>query len=174
MPSHKILVCLHDDAQRYHVEKLAEQLALEEMLGKFKFVFQNFEKFQEGNKADKFDQVIIWTVKTERDDIEMSLDFYQYYSEAPVVAIIVSDGDEGEIKDSLKNQEMLFFLADEEEHEADTLRDALSANRARYDVIFEQQVKEAFQKFDKDGSGAIDRNELAQLSKELGHELTEE
>lgn len=35
-------------------------------------------------------------------------------------------------------------------------------------------MKEAFNKFDKDGSGAIDREELALLSKELGHELNEE
>jgi len=38
----------------------------------------------------------------------------------------------------------------------------------------EEDVKPAFQKFDKDGSGAIDKNELGQLSKDLGHELTED
>jgi Ca2+-binding EF-hand superfamily protein len=36
------------------------------------------------------------------------------------------------------------------------------------------EVKVAFDKYDADGSGAIDKDELAQLSKELGHELTGE
>jgi len=38
----------------------------------------------------------------------------------------------------------------------------------------ENEVKTAFAKYDADGSGAIDKEELAELSKELGHELTEE
>jgi Ca2+-binding EF-hand superfamily protein len=38
----------------------------------------------------------------------------------------------------------------------------------------EDDVKPSFAKFDKDGSGAIDREELTQLMKELGQEMTEE
>ena len=36
----------------------------------------------------------------------------------------------------------------------------------------ENEVKVAFNKYDADGSGAIDKEELGELSKELGHELT--
>jgi len=36
------------------------------------------------------------------------------------------------------------------------------------------EVKIAFAKYDADGSGAIDKEELGELSKELGHELTDE
>lgn len=43
-----------------------------------------------------------------------------------------------------------------------------------YDEKYENDLKIAFNKFDKDGSGAIDKDELADLSKELGSELTEE
>jgi Ca2+-binding EF-hand superfamily protein len=43
-----------------------------------------------------------------------------------------------------------------------------------YEEIYEKDLKIAFNKFDKDGSGAIDKDELADLSKELGSELTEE
>jgi Ca2+-binding EF-hand superfamily protein len=35
-------------------------------------------------------------------------------------------------------------------------------------------LRVAFNKFDKDGSGSIDKEELADLSKELGSELTED
>ena len=44
----------------------------------------------------------------------------------------------------------------------------------KYDEKYENDLKVAFNKFDKDGSGAIDKDELAELSKELGSELTEE
>jgi Ca2+-binding EF-hand superfamily protein len=52
----------------------------------------------------------------------------------------------------------------------DCLKDCAKA----YDKKFENDLKIAFNKFDKDGSGSIDREELADLSKELGSELTEE
>jgi Ca2+-binding EF-hand superfamily protein len=43
-----------------------------------------------------------------------------------------------------------------------------------YDTEREENVIPAFNKYDADNSGAIDKEELAALSKELGHELTEE
>ena len=43
-----------------------------------------------------------------------------------------------------------------------------------YDEKFKKDLEIAFNKFDKDGSGSIDKEELANLSKELGSELTEE
>ena len=45
---------------------------------------------------------------------------------------------------------------------------------SKYDEIYTNEVKSAFDKFDKDGSGAIDKNELSQLSVQLGHPLDEE
>jgi len=57
---------------------------------------------------------------------------------------------------------------------AQAVMNAIIANKGNFDDICENQVTPAFEKFDKDGSGAIDRDELAQLSKELGHELNEE
>jgi len=44
----------------------------------------------------------------------------------------------------------------------------------KYDEKYEQEVKPAFAKFDKDGSGAIDKSELSQLSTELGHPLDDD
>jgi hypothetical protein len=44
----------------------------------------------------------------------------------------------------------------------------------KYDEIYTNEVKSAFDRFDKDGSGAIDKTELSQLSLELGHPLNDE
>jgi hypothetical protein len=44
----------------------------------------------------------------------------------------------------------------------------------RYDQMSANEVRVAFDKYDADGSGAIDKEELALLSKELGNELTDE
>ena len=49
---------------------------------------------------------------------------------------------------------------------------AVAANILAYDEMRENEVKVAFDKYDADGSGAIDKEELGELSKELGHELT--
>ena len=51
---------------------------------------------------------------------------------------------------------------------------AIGFNIAQYDDMLAQEVKTAFDKYDADGSGAIDKEELAALSKELGQELTAE
>jgi Ca2+-binding EF-hand superfamily protein len=45
---------------------------------------------------------------------------------------------------------------------------------SKYDEIYTNEVKTSFDRFDKDGSGAIDKNELSQLSLELGHPLNDE
>jgi Ca2+-binding EF-hand superfamily protein len=45
--------------------------------------------------------------------------------------------------------------------------------KSQYAKIYEDEVKKAFKKFDKDGNGRIDKEELEDLSKKLGHELSE-
>jgi Ca2+-binding EF-hand superfamily protein len=43
-----------------------------------------------------------------------------------------------------------------------------------YELKKDNEVKEVFEKFDIDGNGCIDRQELASLSLSLGHTLTDE
>jgi hypothetical protein len=45
---------------------------------------------------------------------------------------------------------------------------------AKYDEIYTNEVKTAFDRFDRDGSGAIDKSELSQLSLQLGHPLDDD
>jgi len=45
--------------------------------------------------------------------------------------------------------------------------------KTQYTKLLEEDVKPAFKKFDKDGSGSIDKAELKELSKDLGNELND-
>jgi len=51
---------------------------------------------------------------------------------------------------------------------------AIDDLKAGYEAKIESDVKPAFQKFDADGSGAIDKAELQKLSETLGFPLTDE
>ena len=44
----------------------------------------------------------------------------------------------------------------------------------KFETLSSDVVKKTFDKFDVDGSGAIDKDELAKLSEELGHPLNDE
>ena len=56
----------------------------------------------------------------------------------------------------------------------EALSKALGDNVEAYGEMRENEVKVAFDKYDADGSGAIDKEELGELSKELGHELNQD
>ena len=57
---------------------------------------------------------------------------------------------------------------------AETIYERVEKMIAKYDEIYTNEVKTAFDRFDKDGSGAIDKSELEQLSLELGHPLNDD
>jgi len=66
------------------------------------------------------------------------------------------------------------FTGDDDSLKAANVSAALVASKTAYEVILRDQVTVAFNKFDADGSGAIDKEELGELSKELGQELTDD
>jgi len=55
-----------------------------------------------------------------------------------------------------------------------TLMTSLSQLREHKEMIFEKTVLPAYNKFDKDGNGTLDLQELGQLSAQLGQPLTDE
>jgi len=55
-----------------------------------------------------------------------------------------------------------------------SILNAVNWSKRQYDKVMANDVMPAFKKFDKDGSGEIDREELGELSAELGHTLTAE
>jgi len=104
------------------------------------------------------------------DDVEMSEELYQHYSAAPVTAWVIKSDMAECIQSKFSSKAHVIQTEDL----AAGLIDAINHCSQRYNEIYENDVKTAFAKFDQDGSGAIDKNELAQLSKDLGFELTEE
>ena len=123
---------------------------------------------------DKFDMVIALFRDKSEDDIEMSEDFYNHYLCAPVAACVCKDGDcvSEEFVTNKFGDHIKYMTTDN--FDGSNIIAAFQAGQAKYAEKKQNDVEPAFAKFDKDGSGAIDKEELAALSKELGTELTEQ
>jgi len=104
--------------------------------------------------------------------------FYLWYGRVPVVNMLTDKDTEAErfVNDILKNNAVKYFdlTGDDDSVKAANVSAALVASKTAYEVILRDQVTVAFNKFDADGSGAIDKEELGELSKELGQELTDD
>ena len=92
------------------------------------------------------------------DDVEMSEDFYNHYLVAPVVTCI---GNEELAEPIKKFGDHIHFITVSSEDEAEkAMVEAFEHCKTKYASILEKDVKPAFAKFDKDNSGAIDKEEL--------------
>ena len=118
------------------------------------------------------------------DDLEMQKEMYIFYSEVPVCQYFITSEMKNE-KEELNKISSFFqsnfkgrVVSDEayliSPDNAEEFYNGLKKCTETYEEKYENDLKIAFNKFDKDGSGAIDKDELAELSKELGSELTEE
>ena len=138
----------------------------------------DYDSFAEGGREDHYNAVIIPLLGDEvaADDIEMQEEFYQYYGAAPVTAWVFRE----DLADGLKalvsggHKVFTFAAGSDVGGKAEATLKAVQWAKAEFEAKKGDDVKKAFEKFDADGSGAIDRDELANLSKELGFELTDE
>jgi len=130
-----------------------------------------FDNFQEGKRAGTFDFVFACLNAMTDDDLGMSEEFYQFYATAPIFYAFVEKEDEA-VTTLLKgwNDKVVVKTTDAE---SANIAAAFTEASATYDQLFNDDVKPAFALFDKDGSGAIDKNELQDLSKKLGNELND-
>ena len=160
---HKILILAPEEE---HIAKFNMQLA---STADATIKTSHFESFQEGKRVDKFDIVIMWVPEADEGEIEMSEEFYKHYSIAPVCGWYTRCGDA--IKEMFKSD---FCFQEPSDNQKDDLKALIKTLTEKYNKVLEDDVKPAFKKFDKDGSGAIDRTELGQLSKDLGQELSED
>lgn len=156
---------------------------------RFNVKVTTYEQFLDDKKEDTFDFVILVFMRAaSSDDLEMKADYYEYYSKVPLVhyAIAQKEQDSDElagVKDYLKAKcDQRLFSSDplvfNDLNEIGTCAENLISHMDRLhdkkEEIFEQTVKKAFQKFDKDGNGTIDAQELQELSKMLGQPLDDD
>ena len=146
-----------------------------------KYEYTDYDSFKEGSHVDTFDCVILsFYEEVTGDDLEMYEDIFQHYGTAPVFAFVGQKLEEGE--DELKsavqkfnpNAQFFFFEGEEKKAQSDAFLTAIKSCEAQKATMYKEVVCPAFAKFDKDGSNAIDKDELATLMKSLGTELNDD
>ena len=176
MSSRKVLVIIPNDTVMEKFKKLN---------GFFSSVFKNFQlkatsndEFLEGKLIATFDfAVILNEDNIDEEEFEMQREFLEHYLTCPISASFTTYGTK--LPEDLSSKLTQATSIDEdmtgrEQEVLVQLAELCSQCSAIQDSMDEGKVKEAFNKFDKDGSGAIDRDELAQVSAELGQPLSEE
>ncbi len=122
-----------------------------------------YDSFQEGSKQSTFDFVIAFLgEETQIDDIQMQEEFFAHYIEAPIFNWVSSASDAYLTEIGGQKSKVFTYTAgaaDEEKGAA--VLEALNHSIAEYERISANVVKPAFDKYDKDGSGGIDKEELA-------------
>ena len=170
MSQTKVLIVCQD-------EKMQDQLKVNAAIKKLAsdgatLKWTNQDSFQEGKRVGTFDAVFYALGEASLEDVEMCEEYYQYYAVAPVCFIFSSaEGDDG-IHKLFKewNDKVIFKVATDA---AQGMSDSFEEAKALYAKLLDSDVKPAFNEFDKDQSGSIDKAELGELSKKLGNELTD-
>jgi len=109
----------------------------------------------------------------------MSEELIQHYATAPVFAFVIAESDKKAeveaacLKFHAKSKVFFFKFGDSASHEA-AITSAVTFGSELYTTLADGDVKKAFDEFDADKSGAIDKNELSTLCEKLGCPLSEE
>jgi len=77
------------------------------------------------------------------------------------------------LREKIAGKKPILFTSDVGK-DAESMKNAVEAMRNEYNLKIETDVRPAFEKFDSDGSGAIDKTELKKLCETLGNYLTDE
>ena len=140
-----------------------------------------YDEYAEGTKRAKYDLVVATFFNGDicADDVEMQEDIYNFYATAPVFAWVIPAGDEVEglkafFSKTHAKSHVVTYEGDEKDAKAAAVLQALEWAESQYNTLSSETVKPLFDKFDKDGSGAIDKDELAKLCEELGRSLSED
>lgn len=137
--------------------------------------------FDKGTKKTQFDFVIapLFNMNAQFSEgdlsnLEEAKEFYTNYSNAPIFIFVASQDLENSkalLKQTVRNSELVMVDADSREARAKAVLAAYKQAKAKYDSLKEKVVVPQFKKYDEDGSGAIDKQELSKLCKDLGQPL---
>lgn len=156
---------------------------------KYAFKSTTYDKFLDGSMKDTFEVVLlVFMGAVSSDDLEMKQDYYDYYTRVPIVhysfAKLKQDEEEMKgVKEYLsktvgkslfKDGPLLFNDLNDTDACVSSLFEDLSDLKSHKEEMFEKHVSPTFSKFDKDGNGTIDLQELGLLAKELGQPLDDE
>lgn len=108
----------------------------------------------DGLKFDKFDAVIAYVYDVEKEDIEMKIDFYKYYSIAPVFAALHMEGLEPWMKSEIDDNTISVVS---KEGSQEDIKKAVDQCKQLFEKILNEDVNPAFKQFDKDKSGVISK-----------------
>jgi len=102
----------------------------------------------------------------------MQEEYWQNYSVAPVFVWVAPS----DLEETCKKfcEKSIFIPCDEEGQVVASVTMAIDEAQAKILKVVDEEIKPAFAKVDKDGSGAIDKSELGELSAGLGQSLNEE
>ena len=154
--SHKILVLTQEEADSYQLSGLKQHNDIKAIFDANTFKWQLFEQFQDGAREDTFGMVIAYLKGMSVDDVEMSEEFYQHYATAPVVAWIITEGEETNwgLKQKLYDMNRQgaskcknVFVGDENNIK-DAFKEAYEFTRKRHETHFKDVVKPVFNTFD--------------------------
>lgn len=127
-----------------------------------------YDEFQEGTKSSKYDFVVatFFDGAVTADDVEMQEDVYNFYATAPVFVWVMPEGDEAKaLKEwfakTHDKSHVVTWKEDEKEDKAAAVLKAFEWAENQYNTLSNDVVKKTFAKYDVDGSGAIDKEELS-------------
>ena len=125
-----------------------------------------------GNHYDTYDFVFAYVgdkLGGEYEEIT-KYEMIEYYSSAPIFYAFNDGQNECDMFDGEKCFEKVVVKNGPLSQQ---VPDAFIEATETYESLLNNDVKVAFNNFDTDGSGGIDKKELGELSKKLGNELTE-
>ena len=137
-------------------------------------------EFKAGSKKTTFDFVIapLFNINGNFSEGDFSKfseakDFYENYGSAPIFIFVASKMPQEEVwkpllKDTVKHSDLIVLDDDSQDARHRAIQLAFNRAKAKYDDLREKVVTLQFNKFDTDGSGAIDKEELSNLCKSLG------
>lgn len=165
------------------------KIAAEVAEGNLKVMTTTYEDFVNNKHEDEYDAVAMVFMKDfKKLDLQDMQDYIEFYALVPVIYLFVpmpkKNVQQNEVKQLLEgitylqqsfNQKLIdqlpTFLSLDQNENAEQFLCGVRTMDYYYNEKKENEVQQCFKRFDLDGSGSIDKEELAALSLKLGHQL---